>query len=284
MPTLLHKSNGHLLRKANGHLAYSIPVQWYRVSFAALGIFRTYKNKNYSNEVPPYNYNHNPATYYDPESYYTDTQAAGDTEFAALTSLISGDGSYKETGVGSLSEWIFRGTWMERRSQVFRFSSLTPVDSPEANNATGSARTTWGILRARDPQEGSVTLSGAVTGFKNLNQDLAGTDTGLSFGVNFGAFATAAACTANFAAATTGSGAANIGISVGGLSDIKALMTTDNITSCAIKVGVGFYGSLSTYFGSAEYYGPAGDPWLIIATGRFTIRQSATLVNLWIKI
>lgn len=284
MPSLLHKSNGHLLRKSNGHLAFSLPVQWYRVNYSGLGVFYRYKEKDYSSEVPPYNFDHNPSTYNDPSSYYTDTQSGCDSEFAALTGLTSGSSTYKEGIVGSLSPYLFRGTSTRRSSQVFKFTSITPVNNPTSNTSTGSTRYSWGTLRYRDVQEGSVNLSGSVTGYKNENHDLAGTNTGLSFGINFDAFSTASACTGSFAAASSGSGGSNIGVSSAGLAAIKAMMTTDVITDCAIKFGLGFSGLLPTYFGDPEYYGGRDDPWLIIATGEFVISQNASLGNLWIRI
>lgn len=284
MPSLLHKSNGHLLRKSNGHLAFSLPVQWYRVNYSGLGVFYKNKEQDYSSEVPPYNFEGNPSTYYDPESYYFNTQSGCDNEFAALTDLSSGSSTFKEGVVGSISQYQFRGTYTRRASQIFKFTSITPVNNPTSNTSTGSTRTLWGTLRYRDIQEASVNLSGSVTGWKNLNHDLAGTNTGLSFGINFDAFSTASACTGSFAASSSGSGGSNIEVSVGGLSAIKAMMTTDSITDCAIKFGLGFSGVLPAYFGDAEYYGGEEDPWLIIATGEFLIKQTASLGNLWIRI
>ena len=61
-------------------------------------------------------------------------------------------------------------------------------------------------------------------------------------------------------------------------------MTTDDISTCAIKVGVGISGTMATYFGEPEYYGGIEDPWFIITTGQFTIRQTVVLNGLWIKI
>lgn len=284
MPSLLHKSNGHLLRKSNGHLAFSLPVQWYRVNYSGLGAFYKHKSQDYSSEVPPYNFEGNPSTYNDPASYYSNTQSGCDNEFAALTGLTSGSSTYKEGMVGSLSPNQFRGTYTMRQSGIFKFTSIIPVNNPTSNTVTGSTRTAWGTLRYREIQEASVNLAGSVTGWQNVNHDLAGTNTGLSFGINFDAFSTAAACTGSFAAASSGSGGSNIGVSVGGLSAIKAMMTTDIITDCAIKFGLGFSGLIPTYFGDPEYYGGEEDPWLIIATGAFSIRQNASLGNLWIRI